>query len=221
MKKLVILACVASLSACQTANDPVTGQPQRNNTVAGATLGVLAGAVTGLLVAKNKSGKDKRKSALIGAGIGALVGGGIGSYMDRQEQELRQQLANSGVSVTRRGNEIILNMPGNVTFASDDARLSSAFFQVLDSVAVVLAKYPKTLLDVDGHTDSTGSPQHNQTLSEQRALSVANYIAQRGVDGRRLRVVGFGEIQPIADNSTEFGRAQNRRVEIRIAPLQA
>ncbi|MCP4182946.1 MAG: OmpA family protein [Hyphomicrobiales bacterium] len=221
MKKILIITSAIALASCQTANDPLTGQQQKNNTVAGATLGGLAGAVTGLLVAKNKSGKDKRKSALIGAGIGAIVGGGIGSYMDRQEQELRQQLANSGVSVSRSGDVIILNMPGNVTFATDDASLSPVFFSVLDSVAIVLAKYPKTLLDVDGHTDNTGGYGHNQTLSEQRALSVGQYINKRGVDGRRLRVVGFGETQPIAENSTDYGRAQNRRVEIRIAPLQA
>ncbi len=221
MKKILIITSAIALASCQTANDPLTGQQQKNNTVAGATLGGLAGAVTGLLVAKNKSGKDKRKSALIGAGIGAIVGGGIGSYMDRQEQELRQQLANSGVSVSRSGDVIILNMPGNVTFATDNASLSPVFFPVLDSVAIVLTKYPKTLLDVDGHTDNTGGYEHNQTLSEQRALSVGQYINKRGVDGRRLRVVGFGETQPIAQNSTDFGRAQNRRVEIRIAPLQA
>ncbi len=221
MKNILIIISAIALASCQTANDPLTGQQQKNNTVAGATLGALAGAVTGLLVAKNKSGKDKRKSALIGAGIGAIVGGGIGSYMDRQEQELRQQLANSGVSVSRSGDVIILNMPGNVTFATDNASLSPVFFPVLDSVAIVLTKYPKTLLDVDGHTDNTGGYKHNQTLSEQRALSVGQYINKRGVDGRRLRVVGFGETQPIAQNSTDSGRAQNRRVEIRIAPLQA
>lgn len=221
MKKAVILvSAMALLTACQTPTDPLTGQPQRNNTAGGAALGAVAGAVTGLLIAKDKKGDDQRKAALIGAGIGALVGGGIGNYMDRQEQELRQQLANSGVSVTRAGDQIILNLPGNVTFASDSADLNPNFFGVLDSVAIVLNKYQQTLLDIDGHTDNTGSVEYNQQLSERRAVSVGTYISQRGVDPRRLLIVGFGETRPIADNSTDFGRQQNRRVEIRISPLR-
>ena len=219
MKKAVILASVLALTACQTATDPLTGQPQRNNTAGGAALGAVAGAVTGLLIARDKKGDDQRKAALIGAGIGALVGGGIGNYMDRQEQELRQQLLNSGVSVTRAGDQIILNLPGNVTFASDSADLNPNFIGVLDSVAIVLNKYQQTLLDIDGHTDNTGSTDYNQQLSERRAVSVGTYISQRGIDPRRLLVVGFGETRPIADNSTDFGRQQNRRVEIRISPL--
>ena len=188
--------------------------------VAGAALGAVAGAVTGLLIAKDKSGSDQRKSALIGAGVGALVGGGIGNYMDRQEQELRQELQNSGVSVSRSGNQIILNMPGNITFASDSSALNSSFTSVLNSVAIVLQKYQQTLLDIDGHTDNTGGFDYNQRLSEQRAVSVGQYLSQRGIDGRRLLIVGFGETRPIADNSTDFGRQQNRRVEVRITPLE-
>lgn len=220
MKKAIILASALALASCQTTNDPLTGNPQRNNTANGAALGALAGAVTGLLVAKDKSGGDQRKAALIGAGIGALVGGGIGSYMDRQEQELRQQLQNSGVSVTRAGNQIILNMPGNVTFASDSANLNPNFYRVLNSVAIVLQKYKQTLLDIDGHTDNTGGVEYNQKLSEQRAVSVGEYLNQQGIDARRLLIIGYGETRPIADNATDFGRQQNRRVEIRISPLQ-
>jgi outer membrane protein OmpA-like peptidoglycan-associated protein len=220
MKKVVLLASAVALASCQTATDPLTGNQQRNNTAGGAVLGALAGAATGFLVAKDKKGDDQRKAALIGAGIGALVGGGIGNYMDQQEAELRQQLQNSGVSVTRAGDQIILNMPGNVTFASDSADLNTGFFGVLDSVAIVLKKFQQTLLDIDGHTDSTGDPGYNQQLSERRAVSVGQYLNQRGVDPRRLLVVGFGEGRPIADNATDFGRQQNRRVEIRISPLQ-
>ena len=151
------IACLP-LAACQTQTDPLTGRPQANNTAAGAGLGAVAGAITGLLIAKDKSGGDQRRAALIGAGVGALVGGSVGNYMDRQEAELRQQLQSSGVSVSRQGNNIILNMPGNVTFATDQDQLNPAFFPVLDSVAIVLNKYPRTLLDIDGHTDNTGSP---------------------------------------------------------------
>ncbi|MEZ5872740.1 MAG: OmpA family protein [Nitratireductor sp.] len=219
MKKFVALAAAMALAACQTPTDPLTGRPQVNNTAAGATLGAVAGALTGILVAKDKSGDDKRKAALIGAGVGALVGGGVGNYMDRQEQELRSQLQASGVGVERSGDQIVLVMPGNITFASDQAQLNPGFFQVLDSVAIVLNKYPQTLLDIDGHTDNTGSPQYNQTLSEQRAISVANYLNGRQIDARRLRVIGYGETLPIADNSSDYGRQANRRVEIRISPL--
>ena len=223
MKKLLSLTLAASLTvplvACQSQTDPLTGRQQVNNTAAGAGLGALTGAVAGLLIAKDKSGGDQRKAALIGAGIGALVGGGIGNYMDQQEAELRQQLASSGVSVTRQGEYIILNMPGNITFATDQDQLNPGFFPVLDSVSAVLNNYPQTLLDIDGHTDNTGSPQYNQALSERRAVSVAQYLNTRGIDARRLLVVGFGQTRPIAPNDSEAGRAANRRVEIRISPL--
>lgn len=220
MKKIILVTSMLALASCQSTTDPLTGNPQRNNTAGGAALGAVAGAVTGLLIAKDKKGSDQRKSALIGAGIGALVGGGIGNYMDRQEQELRQQLQNSGVSVTRNGKNIILNMPGNVTFASDSASLNPNFTNVLNSVAIVLDKYKQTLLDIDGHTDNTGGFDYNQQLSEQRAVSVGQYLSQRGIDGRRLLIVGFGETRPIADNASEAGRQANRRVEVRITPLE-
>lgn len=222
MKKAILLLSVSTfaLASCQTPTDPLTGQAQRNNTLGGATIGAAIGALGGFLVARNKSGSDKRKSILIGAGIGALTGGGIGLYMDRQEQELRSQLQNSGVSVTRVGNDIVLNMPSNVTFASDSDAVSPNFAGVLDSVAIVLNKYPKTLLDIDGHTDSTGAADYNQQLSERRAVSVGRHLQSRGTDPRRLLVVGFGETRPIASNDTEQGKAANRRVEVRIAPLQ-
>jgi len=224
MEKPILIAgaltTALALASCQTTTDPLTGNPQKNNTATGAALGALTGAVAGLLIAKDKSGDDQRKSALIGAGIGALVGGGIGNYMDQQEQELRQQLQNTGVSVSRAGNQIILNMPGNITFASGSADLNANFFGVLNAVSVVLRKYNQTLLDIDGHTDSTGDFNRNQVLSEQRAVSVGQYLNQQGIDARRLLIVGFGQTRPIADNSTDFGRQQNRRVEIRITPLE-
>lgn len=219
MKKYIVLATAAGLAACSSTTDPLTGRPQVNKTAAGAGIGAVAGALTGLLVARDKSGGDKRKAALIGAGIGALVGGGIGNYMDRQEEELRAQLRNSGVSVTRSGDQIILNMPSNVTFASGQDALSAAFFPVLDSVSIVLNKYPKTLLDIDGHTDSDGDAGFNQNLSERRAVAVGQYLNSRRVDGRRLLIVGFGETRPIASNATQDGKARNRRVEVRISPI--
>lgn len=216
---IVVATAMFAMASCSSTTDPLTGRPQVNNTAAGAGIGAAIGAVSGLIIAKDKGGNDRRKAALIGAGIGALVGGGIGNYMDQQEQELRQQLLNTGVSVTRNGNEIILNMPSNVTFATDQDALSPEFYPVLNAVAIVLNKYPRTLLDVDGHTDNTGDAAYNQALSERRAVSVATYLNQRQVDARRLRIIGFGESRPIADNASSAGRAANRRVEVRISPL--
>lgn len=218
-RSAIILATMLAVASCSSTTDPLTGQAQRNNTAIGAGVGAAVGAAAGFLIARNKSGSDQRKAALIGAGVGALTGGGIGAYQDRQEQELRQQLVNSGVSVTRSGNDIVLNMPSNVTFATGQDTLNTNFFQVLDSVAIILNKYPKTILDIDGHTDSVGDGASNQALSERRAVSVARYLNSRQVDSRRLQVIGFGETRPIADNASDGGRAANRRVEIRIAPI--
>src|SRR5690606_24128258 len=140
----------------------------------------------------------------------------IGSYMDRQEAELRAELQGTGVSVTRRGDYIILNMPSNITFGTDQYNVNPGFFPTLNAVALVLNRFNQTVIDVNGHTDSTGSDQHNFTLSENRALSVANYLNAKGVDARRFSVVGFGPDQPVASNATASGRAQNRRVEIQL-----
>lgn len=223
MRKSILLLTVSTmaLASCQTSTDPLTGQAQRNNTAGGAALGALIGAGAGFLIARNKSGSDQRKAALIGAGIGGLTGAGIGNYMDRQEQELRQELQNSGVSVSRSGNNIVLNMPSNVTFGSDSASVNSNFASVLNSVAIILNKYPQTLLDIDGHTDSSGDDNYNQQLSERRAVAVGQYLQGKGTDPRRLLVVGYGETRPIAPNDNEQGKAINRRVEVRIAPIQS
>lgn len=217
---IALLGAGAVLAACTT--DPYTGAPKVANTTIGTGLGAAVGAAAGYLYAdaKDKTGSSKRKAILVGAGIGALSGGGVGLYMDKQEAELRQQLQGTGVSVTRNGDQIILNMPSNVTFGSDQSAIQSQFYPVLNSVALVVKKYNQTLIDVKGHTDSSGDFDYNQRLSEQRALSVANYLSQQGqIDGRRFAVAGFGETQPVADNTTEAGKAQNRRVEIQLAPL--
>jgi outer membrane protein OmpA-like peptidoglycan-associated protein len=163
--------------------------------------------------------KERRKRALIGAGVGAIAGGAVGAYMDQQEMKLRQQLEGSGVSVTRVGDEIVLNMPGNVTFQTDSSDLNPQFFNVLDSVALVLTEYDKTVVQVVGHTDSTGSAEYNQALSERRAATVATYINTRGIDRQRILAFGRGLTQPIADNATPEGRAMNRRVELTLSPI--
>ena len=213
IKKFAVVALVATyLSACTT-TDPYTGQQKVSNTAGGAAIGAGLGALTGLAV-----GGDGR-GALIGAAVGGLAGGAIGNYMDQQEAELRAQLQGTGVSVTRVGDRIVLNMPSNVTFATDQDQVIPPFYPTLDSVAIVLNKFNRTLIDVNGHTDSTGSLAHNQGLSERRAASVANYLGSRGVDQRRISTLGFGPSQPIASNATPEGRAQNRRVEVLIAPI--
>lgn len=216
MKKTTLLFAAGAMlfTAACTTTDPFTGQPQISRTAGGAAIGAAVGAGLGTL-----AGGDDRKNALIGAGIGLLAGGAIGNYMDRQQAELAAQLQGTGVSVTRVGNNIVLNMPSNITFATDQSAVQPSFFSTLDSVAIVLNRYNQTLVDVYGHTDSTGSDQYNFDLSNRRAQSVAGYLAQRGVAQQRMAATGFGESRPVADNSTEAGRAQNRRVEIQIVPL--
>jgi outer membrane protein OmpA-like peptidoglycan-associated protein len=216
IKKLAFVALAATyLSSCTT-TDPYTGQQKTSNMAGGAAIGAGLGALGGLVV----GGGNKGRNALIGAAIGGLAGGAIGNYMDNQEAELRQQLQGTGVSVTRAGDRIILNMPSNITFGTDQDQVIPPFYATLDSVAIVLNKFGKTYIDVNGHTDSTGSLQHNQALSERRAASVANYLASRGVDQRRVSTMGFGPSQPVASNATPEGRAQNRRVEVSIAPIE-
>lgn len=218
MKKIAIAAVAAIyLSGCTT-TDPYTGEQKMSNTAGGALIGAGLGAATGLLV--GGSARGRRDAALVGAGIGALGGGLIGNYMDSQESELRAQLQGTGVSVTRAGDRIILNMPSNITFATDQDQVMPGFYSTLNSVAIVLRKFNKTLVDVDGHTNSTGNPGYNQGLSERRAASVANYLASQGVDQRRMSAIGYGQDRPIASNASEAGRAQNRRVEISIAPIR-
>lgn len=220
MKFKVLAAGVAvlSLTACTT-TDPYTGESRISNTAGGALLGAGGGAVGGAIIGA-ATGGDARVGALIGAGVGALAGGAIGNYMDQQEAELRAQLQGTGVSVTRVGDNIILNMPSNITFDVDESAVRPEFRSTLSSVALVLQKYNKTIVDVYGHTDSTGSDEYNMQLSRDRALSVANVVSANGVDPRRFYIDGRGETQPIASNATESGRAQNRRVEIQIAPIR-
>ena len=214
VKKIAILMMAGTFLASCTTTDPFTGQPQVSRTAGGAALGAGLGAGIGLL-----AGGNDRRNALIGAGIGALAGGAVGNYVDRQEAELRAQLQGTGVSVTRNGNNIILNMPSNVTFALNQAQIDPSFFRTLNSVAIVLNKYNQTLVDVYGYTDTTGTAAYNLDLSQRRAQSVSSYLSAQGVDRRRMYVTGFGEERPIASNATEAGRAQNRRVEIQIVPL--
>ncbi len=214
MKAIYSAAAAALLlGACSTS--PFTGEEKISNTAIGAGAGAIVGAAAGGII------DGSRKATLIGAGIGALAGGGVGLYMDKQEADLRNRLASSGVSVTRVGNDIILNMPSNITFDVGRSEIKPQFFEVLNSVAIVLNEYNQSIVDVIGHTDSDGSTESNQQLSEARAASVSRYLVSQLVDGRRLETVGAGENQPVASNATRSGKAQNRRVEIKIVPLTA
>ncbi|AJY47458.1 OmpA family protein [Martelella endophytica] len=214
LKNLTIAAVgLAFLAGCTT-TDPYSGQPVANNTGTGVLAGGALGALTGLAI-----GGDA-KGAAIGGAIGAIAGGGIGAYMDQQEAEFRRALAGTGVSVVRNGDMLTLVMPGNVTFPTDQYSILPNFYSTLNAVATVLAKYNRTAVNVNGYTDSTGSAEYNQTLSQQRANSVANYLIQSGVSGSRISAVGFGPSNPVASNATPEGRAQNRRVEVQISAVK-
>jgi outer membrane protein OmpA-like peptidoglycan-associated protein len=208
----VALAAAVSLAGCAAMDDFATN-PEKQKTRTGAGIGAASGAVIGLLIDGGWQG------ALIGAGIGALAGGAVGNYQDKQEAKLRQQMAGTGVDVVRKGDNITLDMPGNVTFAFDSYQLNPQFNSVLDKVAGTLVEFDQTVIQIAGHTDSVGSHAYNMKLSEQRAQSVKNYLTSRGVPAQRLHTVGAGPDYPVADNSTEAGRAQNRRVEITIVPV--
>jgi outer membrane protein OmpA-like peptidoglycan-associated protein len=219
-KALTVFSAVTGLtivlSGCQTL-DPYTQDSKTSTATRGAVIGAIAGAVVGL--ASGDDAVERRQRALIGAGVGGLAGGAIGVYMDRQEAELRSELEGTGVSVTRIGDNITLNMPGHVTFATDSADLSPAFFDVLTSVAKVLEEYDKTVVEVAGHTDSTGTDSYNQSLSERRARSVSQYLQSQNINNQRLITIGIGESMPVADNTTNSGRQANRRVEITMVPV--
>lgn len=209
-----LISAALILSGCTT--NPYTGESQAGKSGVGAGLGALLGAGVGAL---SSSKSDRGKGALIGAAAGAALGGGIGYYMDVQEAKLRDKMRGTGVSVTRQGDNIVLNMPNNVTFDSNSSNLKPAGANTLTGVAMVLKEYQKTAVNVVGYTDSTGSRDLNMRLSQQRADSVASALIVQGVSAGRIRTIGMGPANPIATNSTAAGKAQNRRVEITLSPL--
>jgi outer membrane protein OmpA-like peptidoglycan-associated protein len=215
MKKIHSIIATAIMAAltlpsCTTVN-PYTGEQQTSKTMKGGVLGALGGAAIGAMT-------GDRRDALKGAAIGGLLGGGIGSYMDTQEAEVRRQLHGTGVSVTRNGNQLILNMPSDITFRTGSANIQPEFGRTLQSVALVLNKYRLTSISIVGHTDSDGSNSYNQNLSISRARSVAAVLNSRGVNAMRILTRGEGESRPVASNATSAGKAQNRRVELFIIP---
>ena len=215
-KLLVAAASIGLVTTAACTTDPVTGQRQ----ISKAAIGGIGGALGGYLLGDLVGGRRDRTEKIIGAGIGGIAGAGIGAYMDKQERDLRARTAGTDVQVTRQGDDLLLNIPSGVNFAYNSATVQPQFQQTLDEVAGVLGEYNQTYIDVYGHTDSTGSDAYNQDLSERRAQSVANYLSTRGVTLARIGTRGFGETQPVASNETEEGRAANRRVEIKVVPVQ-
>jgi outer membrane protein OmpA-like peptidoglycan-associated protein len=217
--KTIKLAAIASLgaltlSACVT--DPETGEKR----ISKAAIGGIGGALGGYLLGDLIGGRNDRTEKILGAGIGAVAGAGVGYYMDEQEKKLRERTAGTGIDVERQGDQLVLNMPGDVTFDYNSALVKPQFRSALDSVASTLSEYPSTYIDVYGHTDSTGSDTYNQGLSERRAASVADYLAGRGVNRARMATLGYGESQlKCAPERSEADYQCNRRVEIRIAPV--
>ncbi|MGM0584507.1 MAG: OmpA family protein [Pseudomonadota bacterium] len=208
-RRLGAAVCVAALLA-GCAQDQ-SGISQRQAT--GAALGAALGAASGLLV-----GGDDRRNALVGAGVGLLAGAAVGTYLDEQERQLRSGLEGTGAEVTRVDNALMVTLPGGVTFETDSARVQPQFRRPLNRVADTLVEYPSSYIDIIGHTDSTGSDEYNMQLSRRRAEAVAYELIDRGVHSARIETAGRSETQPVATNATREGRAQNRRVEIRIVP---
>ncbi len=207
-----VAGTLMATSACVT--DPNTGQKKISRTAIGGVGGAVVGGLLGGLI----GGKTGR---IVGAGLGGVAGGVVGYKMDQQIKTLREQTSGTGVDVTETdgGKAILVNLPDGVTFDVGSATLQPAFRATLDKVAQSMIDYPQSLIDVYGHTDSTGSDAFNQRLSEQRATTVMNYLISRGVPASRLRSQGFGETMPVASNDTVDGRAKNRRVEIKIVPV--
>jgi hypothetical protein len=208
-----LVVAMLPLSACVT--DPETG----NRTISKAAIGGIGGALGGYLLGDLVGGRRDRTEKILGAGIGAVAGAGVGYYMDEQERKLRQQTAGTGINVIRDGDNLVLDMPSEITFGIDSANIDAGFRDTLNQVASTLAQYEKTYVDVLGHTDSTGSDAYNQALSERRASAVADYLSSRGVQSARLATRGYGESQPKASNLDAAGRSANRRVEIRLVPI--
>ena len=208
-----VLAASVALAGCASTSG-TTGTTTTGTGINKAVIGAVAGALGGAAISKATGGEKTGRDAA----IGAVIGGAAGAYMQKQAKQIQTQMAGTGVEVKQdptTGN-INLVMPGNITFAYDDATLNPSFMGSLNQLAQTMKQYDQTTIVVAGHTDSNGSDAYNMNLSKQRALSVANYLVSQGVSASRIQAVGYGEAQPVASNTTDAGRAQNRRVELTI-----
>lgn len=216
LKAIVLTTAALTMAACSNTN-PYTGESKVNDTTKGSLIGAVVGAGVGVA---SSSKHDRGKGALIGAASGAALGGGIGYYMDSQAKKLEQELRSTGISVTQSGNNIVLNMPNSVTFDVDQTELNNDAKRALFNVATVVNEYDETNINIYGYTDSSGSDSYNLRLSEVRAHAVGDFLSDNKVASSRISVTGKGEANPIASNDTESGRAQNRRVQIVLSPMQ-
>lgn len=207
IKLLSALSVAVLIAGCTT--NPDTGESQISKAALYGGIGTLGGAVVGAATGGSKG-------ALIGAAAGGATGAGYGVYSDMQEKKLRDQLRNSGIEIQKEGKNILLTMPGNITFESGNANMSSSFYKSLNAISNTLKEYDQSSIKVVGHTDNTGDFEQNQILSEKRAMAVADYLVSQGILPQRVHHFGLGSRSPIADNSTETGRQSNRRVEIEI-----
>lgn len=212
MKQLIATMLVALLVGTTAyAGDVAT---ERDKTKKGAAIGAIGGAIVGAVIGNNRGHHSAKRGATVGAVAGGVAGAVVGAMMDKQERELRQI---DGVNVTRTDqDDLKVTVRNEVLFDYNSAGLRSASKSALQEMAEVFNKYPNTTIEVDGHTDSTGSASYNERLSERRASSVANYLEDLGVRSSRLNTIGYGESQPRSTNSTASGRQLNRRVEIKI-----
>jgi outer membrane protein OmpA-like peptidoglycan-associated protein len=211
IKTLFIFSCIATMIGCA---------PQ-TNTQKGATYGAAGGAVAGAILGQIIG--HNTEATLIGTAVGAAVGGAggaaVGNMMDKQEAEMRQALADSeAAAISREGNLLEISLKGDVTFDTDSAIVRPGLYSEIDRIANILIKYPNTVIQVEGHTDSTGTESYNMELSARRAEAVKNILVSKGVEPSRILTLAFGESKPIASNDYDYGRAQNRRVEIKVAP---
>ncbi|HKY31861.1 MAG TPA: OmpA family protein [Candidatus Polarisedimenticolia bacterium] len=205
---LLVCAALAAAPACQKkapSDEPRT--TRRDKTGKGAAIGAAVGGLFGALV-----GEREADEILAGAAIGAGIGAGVGAYMDAQEEKLARI---PGTRVERAGKDTLLvHFDSDILFDVDSSAIKSGVRDTLDNAAAVFLEYPKTAIVVQGHTDSTGTEEHNQALSERRAGAVRAYLIGRGVDTDRIAAIGYGENHPVAGNGSADGRALNRRVDL-------
>lgn len=205
------VACAALLSACATSSyEPNTARDTAVGAAAGAAIGALA------------HGSNRTHGALAGAAIGALGGYVWSTQMEKQKKEMEQATKGTGVQVTQTpDNQLKLEVPSDVSFDVGRSEIRPNFVPILDRFAQTLNENPATTVRITGHTDSTGSDAINDPLSVNRAASTRNHLTSRGVNVQRIAIDGRGSHEPIADNSTEAGRARNRRVEIYVAEAKS